>query len=282
MFGRFLGRFFWNFYDYLGGNLLLGTAVTFAFIAPIYAASLVRAISCPAWIRMALLALLAAVGLCALAAGSAGLGAFATRAARDEAASLTHFKAGMASSFWIYLKLLLLALLVTAIVYDNIMFYGGLARTAMSVPGKIGFVSLAMLFAWGGLALTVYSVAVFGAPSRYGREIGLRETLRRTIVLFFVTPGLWLLVTVFVGLLWALCGLSIVGLVFALPILATASSTALHLAAEQAHFLAQAREELGAGHPLRVYRRRAAELTEEADARRPRRTLRELIRPWEA
>ncbi|MCX7716802.1 MAG: hypothetical protein N2111_00140 [Candidatus Sumerlaeaceae bacterium] len=282
MFGRFLGRFFWNFYDYLGGNLLLGTVVTFAFFATLYAANRVLAIPCAAWIRVAFMALLGAAGLCILAAGGAGLGAFATRAARDEAARLAHFKAGISGLFWVYLKLLLLSLFVAAIVSANILFYGGLARTAASVAAKIGFVSVAMLFAWGGLALGVYSVAVFGAPARYGPEAGLRETLRRTVVLFFVTPGLWLLVTVFVGLLWALCALSIVGVVFVLPILATASSTALHLAAEQAQFLAQAREDLGPGHPVRVYRRRAAELTEAADARRPRRTLRELIRPWEA
>ena len=282
MFGRFLGRFFWNFYDYLGTNLLLGTVATLACLGPLFTASTILAVLRPTWALLAFSAMLAGAEICIVAASCAGFAAFATRAARDEPARLVHFRAGLVGLFNVYFKLVLLTIVIALVISTNVVFYGGLARSAASVPTKIGFVSLAMLFGWGGAAFVVYSMAAYGAPARYGRDIGIREALRRALVLFFVTPGSWLLVAGFVGLLWALCVVSVVGVVFAWPILATASTTALHLSAEQAHFLAQAREELGDGHAVRTYRRRAAELTEEADARRPRRTFRELIRPWEA
>jgi len=282
MFARFLGRFFWNFYDYLGTHLLLGTLAILLGLAPIYGATLVLRAPLPVSLSLLILGLVIAVETAVVSAVSAGFGAFATRAARDEAARLVHFKAGAAGLFAPYLKLALLAALAAAVVAANIMFYGGLARAAESMPAKIGFVSLAMLFAWGGLALLIYAFVAFAAPARYGREVTLREALHRAVVLFFLMPGTWLGVTVFVIFVSAVLAVSIVGMVFLWPVLATASTTAFHLAAEHAQHLAKAREEMGAGHPVWAYRRRAAELAEEADARRPRRTLRELIRPWEA
>ena len=56
----------------------------------------------------------------------------------------------------------------------------------------------------------------------------------------------------------------------------------LHISARHLANLQRARAQLGEGQAVSAYRRRANELDLQWEARQPQRTLRELLRPWEA
>ncbi len=280
MFRRFLSGFFWNFYDYLGSYLGLGFLVTSAVLLVAAAGAVV--VQLPfGFLRFPLL-LLAIVAVVAMVAfAMAGLMRHATRAAKDEPARLRDFRGGIRELGRPYLKSLGLWILAVAVVAANVAFYGSQARAATGAPARGVLVTLSMLFLWIGIGLSVFSLPWFAAPARFGPDGRLRDWARKAFILFAVAPLYWLFAWVFVTAVFALCAISVVGVIFLLPVFCCASATAIHVAHQHADFLADAREKLGDGRTVGEYRRKALELAAEWEAAQPRRTLRELIKPWE-
>lgn len=288
MFGRFFSRSFWNFYDYLGTYLLLGAVVFLAFAGLAFSAVLAASSVSAGWVRLLVAFVPAAAAFCLLAAGFAGMFEFATVAARDDAARIRHFREGVAGLFRAYAKFLAVALVAAVVVIANVAWYakwssggGEPGSPGLAQAPRFALFCAAMLFVWIGAALTVFFPAAVAAPARYGPETGTRASMKKAFVLFVLSPGFWFGVTLWLVALLALCAISVAGVVFALPVLAAFSTTALETASRNAEFLVKAREELGDGKSVRAYKARAAELAEEWYALQPRRTLRELIRPWE-
>lgn len=286
MFGRFFPQSFWNFYDYLGTYLLLGALIFLASAGLAMAAAMLASLAAPVWLRLLLAVLPSAAAFCVLSAGFAGMFEFATAAARDEAARSRHFREGMARLFVPYAKFLLLTLGAAVVLVANIVWYAKMSSApespdspGMAPPLRFALFCAAMLFVWVSAALAVFFPAAAAATARYGP--GLRASLKKAFVLFVLSPGFWFAVAVWLAFLAALCAISVAGVVFVIPLLAAFSTTALDTASRNAEFLVKARNELGEGKSVRAYKARAAEIAEEWYAQQPRRTLRELIRPWE-
>jgi hypothetical protein len=281
MIRRLLYHFFWNFYDYLGSYLLLGFACSTAcFVIALGGVYLVQ-VPASGILYIALLAVVGVAASIAVAASMAGLFAFATRASRDEPARLIHFREGL-KAYWVpYLKLILVGCAGILIVSANIAFYTHLAGKAVTPAGRSGFVVAAMLFFWIGAGLFLFLHPLLATPARFSAVFRLVPTLRKAFVLLAIAPQLWIATAVLFSAIAVLCVISVAGLLFVMPVFASLTSTALDISVRHAEFLATAREVLGPGRRLAEYRRKAVELGWDRECSLPRRTLRELIKPWE-
>lgn len=273
MIRRLLYHFFWNFYDYLGSSLLLGgggfLAATLLVLGGGAAASLL-----PAGVPQMLAAgmvLVLLVGLLGWLLG--GFYAFATRAARDEPARMPDFFQGARSLFLPYVKVSAALLILLVVIVSNVAFYLRMGSPVTS--------AVAMFFVWIALGVLFFAPAALAVPARFPEERRLLPILRRGMMLFALAPTLWVVVTILFLVIAIVGFLSVVGSVFLLPVLSILSATALDLVVRMVDDLGRARAELGEGKPVSAYKRRALELGWEWEYRQPRRTLRELIRPWE-
>ncbi|MCX7017726.1 MAG: hypothetical protein WCK47_11805 [bacterium] len=281
MIRRLLYHFFWNFYDYLGGYLLTGAATTAAvFLLLIAAGGIGRAIHTP-WLQLAIVILVGLGGLAVIAAAFAGIFCMATRAARDEAARLPHFWTGARTLFRRCLVLLIVAAVVFVLVAANVVFYLKLGGQAQSSTARAACFAVSMLFLWIGFGMYAYLPAACAALARFDTEQRLRTVLRKGFMLFAIAPMLWFFASVFFLALAVLCVISVLGMIFLIPLYAALATSALDIAVKHAEYLSAARNELGERRQLSAYRRRAVELAWEWEYRQPRRTFRELIRPWE-
>lgn len=309
MIRRLLYHFFWNFYDYLGTYLAAGALVTGVLLGTFAGLGSLSAMIPAVAVQVALLVVVAFVLFFAKMLGLAGIFALADRAARDQVARWKHFRAGLGRLFVPYVKLGLLVLLAFVVIAANVAFYFHLSGSTEGVVARLGLFAAGMLFVWVGLGLMVYVMVAMAVVARYNQpaaaddenteeseegggeeaegqppapeSMGLKAVLKRAFMLFALAPMLWVFVFVFFALLMSVCIISVLGFVFVMPIYAVLSCTALDIVIRHANYLAEARTELGDGKPLGVYNRRALQLAWDWELREPRRTLRELIRPWD-
>lgn len=281
MIRRFLYHGFWNFYDYLGTYALLGAAQTFVALALLYVGSCAMALPIPAAARILTTGIVLVGMLCLFAASCAGLFPFAQKAAQDLPARFSDFRAGIRQRFGRYLLLTILAAAAAAVIAANVRFYllvahkneGTFLATAM------GIISAA--FGWAFLVFSSYAASVFATAAACEPSVPLRSVLRRAFVVMAIAPGFWLFALIFWAVIAAICIVSHAGIIFVIPGLASAASTGVRLISQHGDFLAEARTHIGASQSLAAYKRKAAELAEEWEARQPKRTLRELLKPWE-
>ncbi len=278
---RLLYHCFWNFYDYLGTYLLLGGGSVLVLSFILFAGAGLAMVVSGGLIQAVIAVLTAGLLVTASAILLAGFQAFATRGAKDEPARLPDFKSGARRLFRPYLKVLFVLFLTLVVVISNVWFYGRIGATVGSPEVRMGLAAASMVFIWGGAALFLYSFVILAVPARFPEDTRLWPTIRRGTMLFALAPGLWLIVAILFTVAAVFCFLSVVGAIFLLPIFGTLTATAMDLVIRMVDDLGKARTELGEGKPLRAYKRRALELGWEYEYRQPRRTLRELIRPWE-
>jgi hypothetical protein len=281
MIRRLLYHFFWNFYDYLGSYALYGFVFTIAVLALAGGGFFVAGHIGSPVIGIAVLVITAAIILVMKAAALGGFYACAVRAAKDEPARWKHFREGMRGSLKQYLKLLLLLAGAFLLVAANVVFYSRFhGPKSAGGPGMI-FLILSMVFFWVGVALWLFMHPALVAPGWYADEPRLRPVLRKAFIVFVLAPGFWIAVAISFLILLALCIVSAVGALFILPIFATLTATAYEIVARHAEYLAEARQELGDSRTVREYKKRAIEKAWEWEYKQPRRTFRELIKPWE-
>lgn len=282
MIRRLLYHFFWNFYDYLGSYLLLGfTAVLALLVATLVGgsvAALVPVVAAKAVISGVTLLLLLGIALWF----TSGIYAFAARAARQDPARLPDFVTGTRLFFRIYLKLGVSALLVLGICISNIWFYQRMAAAPDISPSmRTVLIIASVMFVWICMGFCLFLFCTSAVPARFAEESTVKAVVRRGAMLLALAPGMWTFGALLYLFLALLCALSLVGSIFLLPLLAVITTTALEIAVRLVEDLRASREELGEGRSLREYKKRALELGWEWEYRQPRRTLRELIRPWE-
>jgi len=272
---RLVYHCFWNFYDYLGTYSISGVALT--------ALYLIAAEVC-VWIFPGnpIFAALA-FALPALAVSAAGVSLlvpFAAKAARGEPARYPDLIAGIRTQLVTALKFILVYFGFAAILAGNIAFYFLMGRRhAGSATGMIA-TSLGAALIWVFLA---WWIAGFPAASCCDGVVRLtfRQWFRKSILLLALAPGVWISAAFMLALVIVLGALSRVGIVFILPCFACFSCTAAWIVGQHAELLDEARNQIGAGKKVGEYRRMAQQLGFEWEMRQPRRTFRELIKPWE-
>lgn len=274
-------HFFWNFYDYLGSYLLLGAIITGAMLGAASLASLLASHLPDPTGKMAVLAIAASLVVTIKLLGVAGLFGFADKAARDEAARLPDFRKSIRVLLPQYLKVAALTLLIIAVGAVDVVAYWKMGISTKIPALRTAFGIIAMVLAWLTLGFYLYLFPLAAAPARFVETKRLKDIMRKAFVLFSLYPMFWVTTAITFTVLAGICLISVVGIIFLLPIFASLSATAFDIALRQTEFLTQAREELGPGATIATYRRRASELAFEWEARQPQRTFRELIKPWE-
>lgn len=278
MIGRFFYHAFWNFYDYLGTLTLTGALHMLIALGIAAAAGLVDSSTMAGKV---ILGLLLGLQFALLVLLLSGLLPFCAKAARGEPARWPDLKAGIKIQWPRVARTLGLWLIVLGLLVVNFFFYlkmngqvqaPGLQMALIIVSASVGWLIMAWLF---------FCCPWLCASTSSQEAIGLKQSLAKGLMVIALLPGVWL--TVFISLVLVFCtGLyTRLGLIFFLPVLASIGQTAYTLSVQYATFLTTAREEMGGDVKLRSYKRRARELAWEWEYRQPRRTFKELIKPWE-
>lgn len=282
MIRRLLYHFFWNLYDYLGTYLLLGAIAAFGALGIPYVSALILAqfqkssagmgSTVPLFIELVTAILVVLFVVYCLA----GMMGFATMAVHDEPARLPDYRRCARELFRPYLKETLAYGLIMLVMIGDLAFY-------LKYGGKLGGLVFAagLIFLWIAIGAAVFLLPLAAAPARFPEEKRLLPLARKAFILFVVAPGYWFMTSLLMLVLLVACVISIVGVIFLMPIFAVLTTTALGIAVQHVDFLRAAREQLGDGKSIGEYKRKARELAWDWEEARPKRTFRELIKPWE-
>jgi hypothetical protein len=275
----FLYRLFWAIYDYLGTLTLAGLAGAFvlcALLAPIVIewplASYARH---PVAVAILLLVALIWVVFCLAVFAHAG-----RRIATEESFRVWHVMRPAVRSFWRTLQYGLVVGGGLVLLAANVVFYGRQAAHSRG-PAGLMFVSLAIFFVYLILCFCTYAMALLGAWIFAEPEGAPIRHLREALVALVITPWLWIFSLVTFLVFALLAAISVLGILFILPLWSVISCVAYRLAHEFAANLRLARDELGERKPLRTYRKRAEELCMIQEMQKPVRTWRDVFKPWD-
>jgi hypothetical protein len=177
-----------------------------------------------------------------------------------------------------YLLVVFLVGSAAVLVIANVFFYfrlSGVQSRGVALTGTV----VGAAFFWAGLGIVTYALVLLVATA--SEYTGFKALLRRALMAMALAPGLWAVAVITCIVFTGLALFSRVGIVFIAPWFATVAATTYRIVEQHADYLAEAREALGPDQPLRAYRKKALELAWDWELRQPRRTLRELIKPWE-
>jgi hypothetical protein len=301
MLSRLLYHSFWNLYDHLGVLTLVGIGQTI-----LLTAAVAGLVSVGGNLPIAAAVALGVVVLCLLLGlPLAGMLVFASKAAHGKPARLPDFLFGIRRCWGRVIVLLLVFAASAFLCAVNLRFYMSIGDVRVSRAIQSGAVILAGLHGWLLVLLTYLAAPAFcavtagewqGQETLVSRTRTAEETnghpgvdlsknwrswLRNALMALVLTPGLWAMVTLCGGALLVLALWSKFGLLLYLPIMVSVAQTAFFLSQQYAEFLAQAKMELGNQARLRALKFHARELALKWEYAQPRRTAKELIRPWE-
>lgn len=278
MISRFAYHAFWNFYDYLGTLCLFGTAYALAVLGILILSAQVGA----AFGTAAGLGFLIAGELLVTTVMVSALMPYCARAGRGEPARWAHLIPAL-KRHWVSVgKVLLVWAAVMAILIVNFTFYSRLQNQLEPGPLRMGLLGINSVIGWLGILLQVFlPVWLSAATATSDRSGRLKDSFRSGLMAFALAPALWILVYMLIVLVIVSGLYTRITFIFVLPVFASLSQTAYHLAVQYVGFIAEAREELGDNLPVRQYKSRAKEMAMTWEYRQPRRTMKELIRPWE-
>lgn len=206
---------------------------------------------------------------------------YCARAARGEPARWRHISEGIKKYWTIVARVLAVVTVVTIVLLVNLNFYLPLQDVVASPGLKLLLIFIVAVIGWTCLFLYVFLAPWLCASTAAEEKITARAALKKALMAVAITPGTWIWVAV-LGIALFIGGLyTRIGLVLLIPVTVSFSQTAYELAAQYAIFIASAKEELGAEAGLRQLKKRASELGWEWEYAQPRRTFKELIRPWE-
>ncbi len=279
MIGRLFYHAFWNFYDYLGTLTLVGALHTLLALGIAAATAAFADVNTAGGkIAIGIMFLLQFVLVVIVLSG---LLPFCAKAARNEPARWPDLKQGVMNQWPRVAATLGIWLLVLLLLAVNFLFYLRINARVESSGAQIALVIVTASVAWLTLAWLFFGCPWFCASTSTNEKNGLKQSLAKALMVIALLPGTWITAFVILILTFATGLYTYIGFIFFLPILASIGQTAYGLSVQYAGFLTIAREELGEQVKLRQYKRRARELVWEWEHRQPRRTFKELIRPWE-
>ncbi len=273
MLKRALLRSFWSAYDSLG-VLVLGNVLWIALTLPML--GLLFLAGSPLFRAWPYVFYLCAVPVVFLGPPSAGLAAMARRLAETGETSLEVFWTGVRHRLYRALFLMTVGVLATMIFSASFLFYGSGVVESL---GRLGNMTAAGLSLWSIVILagmTCYWLPVADAVP--GRQLRLWSVIRRGALLTLDNPGhtLGLLIlTVIMAAFWCATGLGVA--VIGLSAIHVFHAHALRVLHER-YTMASAL----AGRGLQATRRTVRDALAEEWAAEPKRSLRELVRPWDS
>jgi hypothetical protein len=209
-----------------------------------------------------------------------GFRSYASRAISGGTARWPDFLSGIQSPLW-SIRCGLVVFVALLLLIANLIFYASLSgQSSIGLSLQMAAATVGMLVFWVFVIVGLFLWAGMSDPAPEP-PTGPLSALRRGYALVLVAPRAWLGGLV---LLVSLSVLFLIGMltVIFIPPLAAFVGAAAGQAGERHHqFLLQAREALGPEAALGELQKKAAEYWEAHDARQPRRTLRQVLRPWE-
>lgn len=278
MIHRFLYHGFWNFYDHLGTLILWGTVHALLALGIIVCGvsllpentNILLAWSGIGFIQISL-----------LTAVLAALMPYCARAARGEPARWPDLLHGLKTKWASIAINLMVWVLVVVVLCFNFILYIKLQNQITSPVFHTLLIVIDAIIGWTILGLCILLPSWLCAITAYRENTKIRTAIGRSMMAIALLPGVWIC-SVFIGLILIIIGVyTRIGLVLLVPILCSFSQTAYYLTAQYADFLTLAKEKLGENQPLKAYKKAANEIACEWEHRQPRRTFKELIRPWD-
>ncbi len=209
-----------------------------------------------------------------------GFRAYARIALLDGAAGWNDFQKGLLSAGW-SLRCGSLVMAATMVMSVNALFYWTASgQTQLGAGLQLAAATAGMLVFWGFLALLLLLWAGMSDPTDLPPS-GPLNAVRLGFQMVMMAPGAWwgAILLLFCGSIIAI--ISILGVIFLLPMAAWLGVCASIVGGRHREFLLKARESLGPDASTAALTTKADELWAAYDARQPRRTLRHLLRPWE-
>ncbi len=204
---------------------------------------------------------------------------FCGRAARGESARLNTLWPGRSPIVYLGLILTIWLLVCTALLF-NANLYLNLQNTIASPIFRMAVILIGALVGWA-LAGWLLFLPIVLCAATFGSRLTLKTVFSNALLALALSPLLWIFVGIFGVILLVSGGITRVGLILFLPVMASVSQTAYQISMQYASFLAEAKDTCGAGKSLKEYKDRATELAQLWEYRQPRRTFKEIIRPWE-
>lgn len=275
----FYYRLFWAIYDYLGTLTLSGLLVFLPFVGVLAGLASVASRFRGPQGAMAVVIVLSLLVLWLVASLSL-LAGLALQIVRDMPARLLEAIMGIRLKFRRMASYVGVVLGGGVVIASNVAFYFKLAKE-FDGPMEFAFLSLAVFFLVLGGCWPIFAMTSMGGCTLLGCGETMSHILRESVKFIVIAPRLWLAAFgtfVSVALLGAL---SVLGLLYILPLWILISSLAWRLEEEFVAQLRRASQELGPGHSVRAYARRAQESLLEAEWRRPPRTWKDIFKPWE-
>lgn len=277
MIQRFLYHAFWNFYDCMG-TLVLGGVVHTLLALGIFAAGL--SFNNEFLSTFSITAGIAVIQVILLSVVLSGLLPYCARAARGEPARWRHLLWGINGNLRVG-AILGIWMIVLVVLSLNFFLYIKLQAQVSSAGFRLILITINSLIGWTLLVLCMLLAPWLCAATASEDKIKLIAVFKQGLIAAALLPGVWIFLSITGFLLLGIGAVIKVGVLLFVPVMASCSQTAYYLAMRQASFLMNAKEELGTGCPLRAYKRRANEIALQWEYRQPRRSLKELVRPWE-
>jgi len=283
MFGRIFAKFFWDAYDYLGrlilanilfSLILLGlTAALTALFYPLYAG-----------LNKPTLILALGTGLLAILAlpfPAAGFCHFLSLITEEKEPEFRDFTKGLMIFYWPLVKLTALFVLLFEILGLNIFFY----LSARAIPPSLKIVSAIIpgICAW--IVLYLLAMMLYAYPlTVHQKKVGMKKILIRSFLLVLDNIGVTLLtMIVFLGLVGM--GLVTKGAAFFILNLALVASlsNSLYVNVMEKYELREAKKKAqtdSSAPPASWKDIKPREFIEDRH-KRYRRTLKDILKPWE-
>lgn len=279
MSGRFFYHGFWNCYDYLGRlalfGIVYGLAVAFGVFAAVYITMAFGTfpdilLNTLPWLSTFLVSIFCFPGVFY----------FCHVAARGDSARFADVRTGFRQCFFAVTMVLVLWGIGAAILAINFRFYYQLHLLAQTDERKLLFAILSMLTLWF-IFLWITFLTPWLCAVTTEAPVKKRAAIRRALTLFVLAPAPWVIITLLLVVILLLFRQFPPVCLLVLPLIASLGQTAHRLILQYIGFLDQARHLLGDGQPYRAYKTKALQLARDWDEAQPRRTFRELIKPWE-
>jgi uncharacterized membrane protein YesL len=282
MFGRIFAKFFWDAYDYLGrlilanilfSLILLGfTAALTALLYPLYAA-----------LNKPTLILALGTGLLTILAipfPAAGFCHFLSLITEEKEPEFRDFIKGIKLLYWPLVKMTGVFVLLLELLGLNIFFYLG----AREIPPSLKIVSAVISGICVWIVLYLFAMMLYAYPLTVHQKVGMKKILIRSFILVLDNIGVTILtLIVFLGLVGM--GLVTKGAAFFILNLALVASlsNSLYVNVMEKYELREAKKKAqtdSSAPPASWKDIKPREFIEDRH-KRYRRTLKDILKPWE-